>query len=189
MSSLATPGSYASAVPKGSSVSQFTPLWTPYATAGVGPTGPAGPSTGATGATGPTGPSGLAGSSVPGDAGVTGATGSAYGLSTSIFFSQVTIPFGGTYSIATSTWPVGTYVLSVRAVNTAFSQTNLTAPFVKTTNSGIRGGESTFAPNYGGMWASANNADTVQPTKIVIGNNTNIANRNFTLTVFQTSVN
>lgn len=189
MSSLATPGSYASAVPKGSSVSQFTPLWTPYDTAGVGPTGPAGPSSGATGSTGPTGPSGIPGSSVPGEQGVTGPTGAAYGFSTSIFSSQVTIPFNGTYSIATSTWPVGTYVLSVRATNVAFNQTNLTAPFVKTTNSGIRGGESTFGANFGGMWASADNADTVQPTKIKIGNNTNTANRNFILTVYQTSLN
>lgn len=189
MSSLATPGSYASAVPKGSSVSQFTPLWTPYNTSGVGPTGPAGPSSGATGDTGPTGPSGLAGSSVPGDAGVTGPTGSAFGLSTSIFSSQVTIPLGGTYSIATSTFPVGPYVLSVQAANAAFRQTNVTAPFVKTTNSGIRGGGSTYAPNFGGMFASADNADTVQPTKIRIGNNSGAANRNFLLTVYQVGVN
>jgi hypothetical protein len=189
MSSLATPGSYASAVPKGSSVSQFTPLWTPYATAGVGPTGPAGPSSGATGATGPTGPSGLPGSSVPGRLGVTGPTGSAFGFSTSIFSQQVTIPFGGTYSIATSTFPVGPYVVSIQSSNAAYRQTNLTAPFAKTTNSGIRGGGSTFAPNFGGMYASADNADTVQPTKIVIGNNTNTANRNFLVTVYQVGVN
>jgi len=189
MSSLATPGSYASAVPKGSSVSQFTPLWTPYNTPGVGPTGPAGPSSGATGATGPTGPSGLAGSSVPGPQGVTGPTGSAFGFSTSIFNQQVTIPFGGTYSIATSTFPVGPYVLSIQAANTAFRQTNLTAPFVKTTNSGIRGGGSTYAPNFGGMFASADNADTVQPTKIRIGNNSSTGNRNFILVVYQVGVN
>jgi hypothetical protein len=101
----------------------------------------------------------------------------------------VTIPFNGSYSISTSTWLVGPYVLSIQATNPAFNQTNLTAPFVKTTNTGIRGGGSTFGANFGGMYASADNADTVQPTKIKIGNNTNTANRNFIVTVYQTGVN
>jgi len=181
---------YPHALPKETSVSQFTPAWAPYNTPGVGPTGPAGPSSGAAGPTGATGPQGAAGNTVPGAQGATGGTGSAYGFTTRIFGpTQVTIPFGQAYAIATSTWSVGPYVLSVQANNKTFAQTNLTAPFVKTTNSGIRGGESTYAPNFGGLWASANNADTVQPTKIFIGNNTNLSNVNFTLSVYQTGVN
>ena len=190
MSSLATPGSYAHAVPKETSVSQFVPAWTPYNTAGVGPTGPAGPSTGATGATGTTGPQGIAGSTVPGPAGVTGGTGSAYGFTTQIYSnSNVSIPSGQSYSIATSTWAAGPYVLSVVARNAAFNQTDLTACFVKTTNSGIRGGNGLYAKNLGGVWASANNADTVQPTKIQITNNSAGSNVNFGLYVYQVGVN
>jgi hypothetical protein len=181
---------YPHALPKETSVSQFTPLWAPYNTPGVGPTGPAGSSSGAAGPTGATGPQGAAGNTIPGAQGATGGTGSAYGFTTRIFGpQQVSIAYGQTFEIATSTWSVGPYVLSVQANNKTFAQTNLTAPFVKTTNSGIRGGESTYAPNFGGLWASANNADTTQPTKITIGNNTNLSNVTFTLSVYQTGVN
>jgi hypothetical protein len=190
MSSLATPGSYPFAVPKETSTSQFIPAWTPYNTPGVGPTGPAGPSTGATGATGATGSQGIAGNTVPGPAGPAGAAGSAYGFTTLIYSSSnVSIPFGQSFTIATSTWAAGPYVLSVVARNTAYNQTDLTACFVKTTSSGIRGGNGLYAGNFGGMVASANNADTVQPTKIQITNNTNPVSTNFTINVYQVGVN
>jgi hypothetical protein len=84
---------------------------------------------------------------------------------------------------------VGPYVLSVVARNAAFNQTDLTACFVKTTNSGIRGGNGLYAKNLGGLWASANNADTVQPTKIELRNNSAGSNVNFGLYVYQVGVN
>ena len=190
MSSLATPGSYAYALPKETSVSQFTPLWAPYNTAGVGATGPAGASGGATGATGPSGFAGISGSNVPGVQGATGTSGSAYGFGTLIYSNAASVPLGGSYSIATSTWPVGPYILSVvNSPGRNFQQTNLTAPFVKTTGGGIRGGGSVFAQNLGGIWASANNADTVQPTKMQICNNTSSCNVNFTFLVYQVGLN
>ena len=190
MSSLATPGSYAHAVPKETSTSQFVPAWTPYNTPGVGPTGPAGPSTGATGATGATGSQGIAGSTVPGPAGAAGGTGSAYGFTTQIYSnSNVTIPSGQSYTIATSTWAAGPYILSVVARNVAFNQTDLTACFVKTTNSGMRGGNGLYAKNLGGISASANNADTAQPTKIRITNNTAGSNVNFNLYLYKCGSN
>lgn len=190
MSSLATPGYYPAALPKETSISQFTPAWTPYNTAGVGPTGAAGPSSGATGASGTTGPTGVAGSTVPGATGATGGTGSAYGFTTQIFSnSNVTIANGTSYSIPTSDWAAGPYVLSVVARNAAFNQTDLTACFVKTTNTGIRGGSSLYAKNLGGLWASANNADTLQPTKIELRNNSAGSNVNFGLYVYRVGVN
>ena len=190
MSSLATPGSYPHALPKETSVSQFTPLWAPYNTAGVGPTGPAGASGGATGPSGSSGPAGVSGSNVAGVQGATGTSGSAYGFGTLIYSNTAAVPLGTSFPIATSTWPAGPYILSV--VNSSgrnFQQTNLTAPFVKTTGGGIRGGGSVYAQNIGGIWASANNADTVQPTKMQICNNTSSCNVNFTFLVYQAGLN
>lgn len=192
MSSLATPGTYPLAVPKETSVSQFVPAWSPYNSVGTGATGPAGPSSGAAGSQGPKGPTGVAGGNVPGPAGPTSGVGSMYGFTTAIYSnSNVVIPYGSSYLIATSTWPVGTYALSITtSPSRTYQQVSLTSVFTKQTTSGISGGSSIYMPNLGAMTASADNADTVLPTKIRISNNTNTSNSLFpSIVVYQTSLN
>lgn len=192
MSSLATPGTYPLAVPKETSVSQFVPAWSPYNSVGTGATGPAGPSTGASGSQGPVGPTGVAGGNVPGPAGPTSGVGSMYGFTTAIYSnSNVVIPLGSSYTIATSTWPVGTYVLSVTtSPSRTYQQASLTSLFTKQTTSGIVGGSSVYLPNLGSVVSSADNADTLLPTKIKIYNNTGTSNSLFpSIVVYQTSLN